>query len=72
MLNTEALKTASEKVIYKTAEASGDLIGHKIANEIIKVSRTSPQNSSETVTTETENIGLDIEISRKKTKLLLL
>ena len=68
MLNTEALKTVSEKVIYKTAEASGDLIGHKIANEIMKVLRTSPQNSSETVTTETENIRLDIEISRKKTE----
>ena len=38
----DALKTAS-----KTAEAAGDLIGNKIAEKILKVSRSSPQNSSE-------------------------
>ena len=34
----------------KTAAASGDLIGNKIANKITKVSRTSPQNNSGTIT----------------------
>ena len=31
---TDAIKTASKKVIQKTAEATGDLIGNKIAEEI--------------------------------------
>ena len=32
----------------KTAEATGDLIGNKIADKITRVSKTSPQNNSET------------------------
>ena len=42
----------------KTAETTGDLIGNTIADKCTKVSRTSPQNNSETVTNEEENIGL--------------
>ena len=36
----------------KTAEATGGLIGNKIANRITKVSKNSQQNISETVTNE--------------------
>ena len=36
----------------KAAEATGDLIGNKIANKIIEVLRSSPQNNSETITNE--------------------
>ena len=43
------LKTSSKRVIQKTAEATGDLIGNKIANEIKKLSKNSRQNNSETV-----------------------
>ena len=49
---TDALKTTSKKLIKKKAEVTGDLIGNKIANRIRKVSKTSQQNSSETVTNE--------------------
>ena len=59
---TDALKTASKRPIQKTAEATGDLISNKIANKItqkLKFSRTSPQNTSETVKNEAQNIGLD-------------
>ena len=45
---TEALKTSSKMVIQKTAEATGDLIGNKIAAKITRVSKTLPQNNSET------------------------
>ena len=41
------------------------MVSNKIANKITKVSRTLPQNkrdSSETVKSETENIGTDREI----------
>ena len=44
---TDALKTATERAIQKTAEATGDLIGNKNADRITKVSKTSPQNNSE-------------------------
>ena len=42
------LKTTSKIVIQKTAEATSDLIGNKIA----KVSKNSQQNNSEAVTNE--------------------
>ena len=35
----DAIKTASKRAIQKTAEAAGDLIGNKIADEITRVSR---------------------------------
>ena len=34
---TDAIKTASKKVIQKTAEATGDLIGNKIDDKITSV-----------------------------------
>ena len=47
---TDAFKTASKRVIKKKTEATGDLIGSKIASKIKKVSKNSQQNNSETVT----------------------
>ena len=41
-----------KRVIQKTKEGSGDLIGNKIANRITKVSSSLPQNNSETNTNE--------------------
>ena len=38
---TNAIKTASKRVIQKTAEATGDLIGNKIADKITSVSKKS-------------------------------
>ena len=58
-------KTGPKRVMQKAAEATADLIGNNIANKIKKISRTSPQNTSEAVTNETKNIGLDREVSRK-------
>ena len=49
---TDAIKTVSNRVIQKTAEATGDLIGNKIANKITSVSKkkstTELQNNDET------------------------
>ena len=50
---TDALKTSSKRAISKTAEATCDLIGNTISHKIIKVSRSSPQNSLEPVESET-------------------
>ena len=63
---TDAIKNASKTAIQKTAGPTGDLISNEIVDTIIKLSRTFPQNSLEIVLNETENIGLDREIPRKK------
>ena len=44
--------TASKRSIWKTAEATGDLIGNKIADRITKISKNSQQNNSETIINE--------------------
>ena len=46
------LKVLQKGVIQETAETTGDLVGNEIANEIRKISKTSQQNNSETVTNE--------------------
>ena len=38
---TDAIKTASKKVIQKPAEATGDLIRNKIADKITNISKNS-------------------------------
>ena len=40
---TDAIKTVSKKEIQKTAEATGDLIGNKIVDEITSDSKTSSE-----------------------------
>ena len=49
---TDSLKASLKRIIQKIAEANSDLIGYKITDRIIKVSRNSQQNNSETVTNE--------------------
>ena len=49
----------------KTAEASGDLIGNEIANKIMKGSRSSPQNNSETITNGHDNGTKDIYLQKE-------
>ena len=41
----DAIKTASKRVIQKTAEATGDLIGNKIADKITSVSNKTLQKN---------------------------
>ena len=62
----DALETASNRAIQKTTEATGYLIGNKIPDKITKVWRTSPQNNSDTVTNEEENIGFDREKPKQR------
>ena len=45
-------QTDSKRAIQKTAEATDDLIDNKITNKIIKVSKYSQQNNSETATND--------------------
>ena len=61
---TDAIKTASRRAIQKTAEATGDLIGNKIADKVTSVSKKKPaielHNSDET---KEENVEI---ATRKK------
>ena len=49
---TDAFKTSLQRLIQKTAEETGDLMGNKIADRITEVSKCSQQNNSETVSHE--------------------
>ena len=71
---TDALKTSSKRVIQKAEEATGDLIGNKIANKITKASRSSLQNNSETIANEHDKKYLkkDIYLQKKDRKLLMI
>ena len=45
LLQTGAIKTASKKAFGKTTEATRDLIGNKITDEVIKASKALYNNS---------------------------
>ena len=64
----DAIKTASKRVIQKTAEATGDLIGNKIADKITSVSKKKSakelHNNDETKEEE------DVEITTHKKRYI--
>ena len=46
--DTDALKTSSKRAIQEIVEATGYLIGNKIADRFMEVSKPAPRNNSET------------------------
>ena len=60
VLEVKKLKTRTK------AETTADLIGKKVADKITKLSRSSPQNSSETVESKTKSTGFDRKIPKKR------
>ena len=66
---TDVVKTASKKAIQKTAEATGDLIGNKVAVKITSVSKNSkklPEKDVEIITHKK-----DTYLQKKDNKLLM-
>ena len=51
---TDAFETASKRAIQKTAEATGDLVGNKIADRITEISKNSEENNLETITNKND------------------
>ena len=77
---TYVFKTASKRLIQKTAEAADDLIGNKIADKTTEVSKNSQQNNSKKITNENNkempkeipNLEKDIYLHKKDKKLLII
>ena len=65
---TDVIKTASKRAIRKTAEATGVLIGNKIADKITSVSK---KSSNELQNNETEVPKKDAYLQKKGNKLLM-
>ena len=62
----DAIKTASKRAIQKTTEATGDLIGNKIADKITSLSKKSPK---ELQNDELEVTKKDTYLQKKENKL---
>ena len=62
---TDAIKTTSKRAIQKTAEATGDLIGNKIADKITSFSK--KKSTKEFPNNETED---DVEIAIPKKRYI--
>ena len=60
---TDAIKTASKRAIQKTAEATSDLIGNKIADKITSASKKSNSNN---------NNNVDVELTTYKKRYISL
>ena len=72
---TDVIKTASKRTIQKTAEATGGLIGNKIADKIKSISK-SPQNASKDwiqkqMRMKQKYQKKDIYLQKKHNKLLM-
>ena len=67
---TDAIKTASKRAVQKTAVATGDLIGNKIADKITSVSKKSPKELQNNET-EADIPKKDIYFQKKDNKLLM-
>ena len=50
----DATKTASNRVVQKTAEATGDLIGNKITDEINSIGKSKEKKKTEEIYIPTE------------------
>ena len=53
---TDALKTASNRAIQKTAKATGDLVGNKIADMITSYSNKFIDHSTELYSNKSDNV----------------
>ena len=61
---TDAIKTASKRAIHKKAEATGDLIGNKIADKITSVSKKSNE--------KLPNDETEVDVERATTKKIYI
>ena len=65
---TDAIKTASKRAIPKKAEATGDLIGNKIADKIASVSKKKPTKGLHNNADESEDVEIATTKKRRRKK----
>ena len=68
---TDAIKTASKRVIQKTAEAAGDLISNKIADKVKSVSKKSLKELKNNQTNNEIEIPKERYISPEKRQQII-
>ena len=61
--SADAIKAASKRAIQKTAEATGDLIGNKLADKITSISKKSSNNNN-------NNNNDDVELTTHKKRYI--
>ena len=61
---TDAIKTASKRAIQKTAEATGDMIGNRIADKITSVSK--KKSNNEYNNSDDDDDDNDVELTTHK------
>ena len=64
---TDAIKTASKRAIQKATEATGDLIGNKIADETTSVLKKKPINNNNN---NNNNNNYDVELITHKKRYI--
>ena len=68
---TDAIKTASERAIKETAEATGDLIGNKITDKITSVSKKKSNNNNDNKNNNSSsNNNEDVELTPHKKRYI--
>ena len=69
---TDTIKTASKRVIQKTTEAAGDLIGNKIADKITSVSKktSNNDNNNNNNSNNNNNNNEDVELTAHKKRYI--
>ena len=66
---TDAIKTASKRVIQKTTEATGDSIGNKIADKIASASKKKSNNNNKN--NDDDDDDDDVELTTHKKKIYI-
>ena len=64
---TDAIKTTSKRAIQKTAEATGDLIGNKIADKVTSVSQKKSNNNNN----DDDDHDDDVKLTTHKKRYIL-
>ena len=68
---SDAINTASKKAILKRAEATGDLIGNKIADKLTRVSKKTQNNKSEADNDSLEDVQKQRYISLEERQQII-
>ena len=68
--STDAIKTASKGVFQKTAEATADLIGNKIADKITSVLTKKSNNNKNNNNNDDDDDDDDVELTTQRKKCI--